>query len=223
MAEIILVRHGQASFDTGNYDRLSKLGWSQALWLGEHLKQLDRECDRVVMGEMARHRDTADGILEGLQSDLIPEVHSGLNEYDFQGLLTPLRERFADVWADTGHARRDYYYNMKRALGYWTDGTIPTDGRDSWSGFRERIDAALKFVCEGRYKRVLVITSGGPISVILGRVLNLDNERICNITVQIKNSSTTTLLYDRVNLNLDNFNDVSHLQIAERLKYITFT
>lgn len=223
MAEIILVRHGQASFDTGNYDRLSKVGWSQSVWLGEHLRQLGRDCDRIVTGDMARHRDTAEGVLEGLQSRVAPEAHAGLNEYDFQGLLTPLRERFPQEWADTGHVRRDYYHNMKRALGYWTDGVIDTDGRDSWRGFRERIAVALEFVCEGKYKRVLVITSGGPISVILGRVLNLDNERICNITVQIKNSSTTTLLYNRVNLTLDNFNDVSHLQTEDRLRHITFT
>lgn len=90
MAEITLVRHGQASFGSENYDQLSELGIQQSIWLGEHLKRLNYSFDRVVMGTMARHRQTAEGILRGLGSSLSIETHSGLNEYNFQGLLTPL-------------------------------------------------------------------------------------------------------------------------------------
>lgn len=223
MAEIILLRHGQASFGADNYDQLSELGHSQCLWLGEYLQDLGRQCDRVAMGAMDRHHQTAQAVLRGLQCNLEPMVNPGFNEYDFQGLLTPLREQFPDEWVETGHSRRDYFHNMKRALGYWMSGAIENDGKDSWSEFCERIHSAFDEVCQGDFRRLLIISSGGPIAVILARVLRLDHQRICDMTVQIKNSSISTLLYNRVDLTLDSFNDVSHLQTPERLKHITFS
>ena len=36
MAELFLVRHGQASLGADNYDCLSDAGVQQSLWLGEH-------------------------------------------------------------------------------------------------------------------------------------------------------------------------------------------
>lgn len=47
MAELYLVRHGQASFGTENYDRLSALGEQQGVWLGEYFARQDIVFDRV--------------------------------------------------------------------------------------------------------------------------------------------------------------------------------
>ena len=222
MAEIILLRHGQASFGTNNYDRLSDLGRQQSLWLGEHLKHLGKQCDRVVMGAMERHRETTKQVLSGLGLSIPAEIHAGLNEYDHHGLLSAYQQAFPLEWSDTGHIGRDYYHNMKGAMKYWMNQTLATDSKDSWLEFCHRIEQAFDVACEGNFKRVLVVTSGGPISVILARLLGLDNERTCNLTVQIKNTSISTLLYNRVDLTLDSFNDVSHLQTSDRKQYITF-
>jgi broad specificity phosphatase PhoE len=51
MAELYLVRHGQASFGTDNYDELSPTGYTQSRWLGEHFAQSALEFDRVVIGK----------------------------------------------------------------------------------------------------------------------------------------------------------------------------
>ena len=39
MAELVLVRHGQASFGAADYDKLSDLGWRQSRWLGEYFAE----------------------------------------------------------------------------------------------------------------------------------------------------------------------------------------
>jgi len=223
MAEITLVRHGQASFGTDNYDRLSNIGHRQARWLGKHWRQLDKHFDRVITGTMVRHHETAQGVLAGLEKALPIDAHPGLNEYDFQGLLTPLKEQHPAHWVETGHAKRDYYHNMKQALSYWMDGTIATDGKDSWATFCERIQAAFAFALDSGAKRTLMVSSGGPISVILQSVLQLDNARTRDLTLQIKNSSTHKLLYNGTALTLDSFNDVSHLQSADKQHAITFS
>lgn len=228
MAEITLVRHGQASFGAANYDQLSDLGQQQAIWLGEHLARLGQTFDRVVMGTMARHRQTAEGLLQGLGIDLEPHTHAGLNEYDFQGLLTPLREQHPHLWRDTNHAKRDYYFNMKQALAFWMDGTIKDDGQDSWNRFCQRISEGFKYSYASapnspQAKRTLVVSSGGPISVILAAVLKHDHATTQNITLQIKNSSCSKLLYNGNNFTLDSFNDVSHLLTPDKQSAITFS
>ena len=66
MGQVHFVRHGQASFGTDDYDRLSPLGWQQARWLGRHLSETGHRYDAVVSGGMRRHRETAQAIAEYL-------------------------------------------------------------------------------------------------------------------------------------------------------------
>ena len=39
MAELVLIRHGQASFGADDYDKLSDMGWRQSRWLGEYFAE----------------------------------------------------------------------------------------------------------------------------------------------------------------------------------------
>ena len=59
MATIYLIRHGQASFGTDNYDRLSDLGSRQAEVLGEYFRDHGIAFDAVYSGDLQRQRETA--------------------------------------------------------------------------------------------------------------------------------------------------------------------
>lgn len=69
----------------------------------------------------------------------------------------------------------------------------------------------------------MLVSSGGPIAVVLQAVLALDNQRTCSTTLQIKNTSTTDFLYNRQDITLDSFNDVSHLLAEGKKSFITFS
>ena len=86
MAQFYLVRHGQASFGTDNYDRLSELGHQQARWLGEYFAERDMGFDALVSGDLVRHRETGAGICEGLGVAL-PEDIRGYEELKIKSLL----------------------------------------------------------------------------------------------------------------------------------------
>ena len=223
MAEITLVRHGQASFGADNYDCLSDLGEQQAVWLGDYYRQLGVQFDRLVLGDMRRHEQTARGLMRGLHGDLPMDIHPGLNEYEFGGLLTPYRNLFPERWHDTGHARRDYFHNLNAAMLNWSEGVIDNDGTDSWVSFCARVRDGFAFACAGSARRTLVVSSGGPIAVLIGEVLALSPARICDLSLQIKNTSTSRILYNRVNFTLDSFNDMSHLNHPQRQDKITFS
>ncbi|MBR9911250.1 MAG: histidine phosphatase family protein [Gammaproteobacteria bacterium] len=223
MAEITLLRHGQASFGADNYDQLSELGLQQARWLGEHLRSLGKGFDAVIMGSMVRHRQTAEAFSQGYGGNHDYSVDPGLNEYSFQGLLTPLRQQHPELYLESGNPRKDYNDNLKQALAHWMSGQISTDGSDSWHSFQQRVESVFQRICQSPAKRTLVVTSGGPISVVLAAVLGLDHQRIREINMQIRNTSTSRILHNRKSFALDSFNDVSHLQQADKHTAITFT
>lgn len=112
LAELYFVRHGQASSGTDNYDRLSPVGEQQGLWLGEYFAERKITFDRVVIGAMQRHRQTADAILRGLGATLSCEQDLGLNEYDFHAL-----------YAAAGDA--NFYQDKLQAARYYIEWELP--------------------------------------------------------------------------------------------------
>ena len=64
MSILYLVRHGQASFASENYDQLSPLGERQARQLGEHWVALGLRFDRVYIGPKQRHLQTQAAVAE---------------------------------------------------------------------------------------------------------------------------------------------------------------
>ena len=59
MSQLILIRHGQASFFEANYDKLSPLGEEQAIRLGKHWIETEVTFDEIFTGPRKRQKDTA--------------------------------------------------------------------------------------------------------------------------------------------------------------------
>src|SRR5207342_933271 len=62
---LLLVRHGQASAGSADYDCLSERGVEQCRRLGRWLARSGHEFDAVVMGAMKRHAQSAEAVAEG--------------------------------------------------------------------------------------------------------------------------------------------------------------
>ena len=88
MGNLFLVRHGQASFGADDYDQLSELGQRQSRRLGAYFRERGLTFEAVITGSLKRHRQTWEGIQEGLQ-DKQPQalVWPGLNEYDSEAVI----------------------------------------------------------------------------------------------------------------------------------------
>ena len=59
MSVIYLIRHGQASFGTANYDQLSAVGREQSAILGSYFATLGEPIHRIYTGTLERQRETA--------------------------------------------------------------------------------------------------------------------------------------------------------------------
>ena len=82
MGELLVIRHGQASFGADNYDKLSDLGHRQSEAVGQLLRDTGWVPDRTITGTLTRQKETLASM--GFEAG---DTHPGLNEYDFQNLL----------------------------------------------------------------------------------------------------------------------------------------
>ena len=230
MTEITLVRHGQASFGSDDYDQLSDLGIQQARWLGDYFAERELVFDRVVIGSQRRHRQTAEGIVAALAQSLPFEQHAGFNEYDFQALFDAFCQQYPEQ-TDTGYSdRRHFYAVLRKALLAWSEDRLSAALPESWSAFNRRVEAAMDFAtrpCDqspaaGRQK-VLLVTSGGPISMIMRQIMTLDTEHMIRLNLQVINTSVSRLLKTRSGTHLMSFNSIAHLDQPARMDSITYS
>lgn len=216
MAELLVVRHGQASFGADNYDLLSDLGRQQARALGDTLRALDWVPDRVITGSLVRQQQT----LAEMNIDREPENHVGWNEYDFHDLL---HSRFGgqapdDVITD----RKTHFRALRETLAIWQQTGIP-QARETWQDFCTRIEAARLHAVSQSCARVLVVSSGGAIARLVSASLQVPNEQMIALNLQIKNSSVSRFIFSKERFFLHEFNSVPHLYNQDRATLMTYS
>lgn len=223
MAELYLVRHGQASFGAKNYDELSPSGRTQSLWLGEYFAQAKLRFDRVVVGTMQRHRQTADAILAamgGPQAEIAQDA--GLNEYDFQALFAALGEEGLPLGMSAASSKKDFYKGLRQVLQLWADERLPGRVPETWHQFQTRVQRARIEIQRAGGRRVLVVSSGGPIAVTAQQVLQAPAATAIALNMQIRNSSVCQYVFNDGAMSLVSFNSVPHLERAERHEFVTY-
>ena len=144
MGVVLLVRHGQASFGTDDYDVLSETGWEQARLLGAWLAGRGVTPDVVVRGGMRRHRETAEGLAAGAGAAGVAwsagvEVDPGWDEFDHLGVIAALDEGVPAGELD----RRAFQQAFERATARWTAGGHDADYPEPWPAFVARVGASL--------------------------------------------------------------------------------
>ena len=203
MAELVLVRHGQASFGADDYDKLSELGWRQSRWLGEYFADRGAVFDRVLRGSLRRHAETLAGIGEGMGAVLEGTEDARLNEYDSHSLL---HAHLKGNPLPKGGDRREHFRILREAMYAWTDGTLEGHPHEPFAGFRGRVLAALTELRGGAAKRVLVVSSGGPISTILAEVLGMPPRGVVELNLQTRNTGITELQAGASRIHCVSFN-----------------
>lgn len=225
MGVLYLIRHGQASFGSDDYDRLSALGVEQARILGASLALRSIRPTHVVSGDMLRHRQTAEACLAALGAGQ-PLVDAGWNEFDHEELLQRFEPRYkdrAEIGADmakaahAGIALRDIF---GRAIDRWIDGEYDAEYRETWAQFRARSTAALEravAASRARDATTLVFSSGGVVGSLVGGLLGLDDKRAFSLQWSIVNASITRVRVGGSSVAVTTFNEHQHLEHDRRL------
>lgn len=230
MAAIYLIRHGQASLHSEDYDQLSPTGERQAVALGAALKQRGIRFDKVYAGSMKRHAQTATGCLQGMGSVLEPEILPGFDEYDHEEVMAKHRPEFSDHVTRSEYLgkhpnpNKAFQIEFELALHRWRIGEFNHEYAETWQHFNQRCTDALDHVRyrSGNAKSIAVFSSGGPISVATGHCLGLTDEHIAELSWSIVNCSITCFLFNQNKMTVRYFNDFSHFEYSKDKSLLTY-
>ena len=216
MAELLVVRHAQASFGTDNYDVLSDLGHKQSELAGDALREAGWIPDKTITGSLVRQLET----LESMGFGKPDEVHEGLNEYDAHDLLA---QRFGgEVPQKIRKDRKTHYRTLRDTILEWQAGGFP-GARESWAEFAARVEAARVLATDTEARRVLVVSSGGPIGQLVATTLEAPTAQMMTLNLQMKNTSKTRFFFNAKTFILNEFNTTPHFAAADRAEYLTFS
>ena len=220
-----LVRHGQASFGAADYDQLSDLGWRQSRRLGEYWKAQQRGFDQVVTGTLRRHLQTWEGIAQGMGLDVkgMPVHHTpSLNEYDSEAVIATVHPEPLGK-AHTPELYKQHFKMLREGLRLWMLGQAQPKGMPSYVDFKKGIAEVLQQISQGSAKRVLVVSSGGPIATAVGHVLSTPAETTIELNFHIRNSAVSELTFNPKGHRLVCYNTLNHLDGAAYKDWVTFT
>ncbi|MFK8016029.1 MAG: histidine phosphatase family protein [Gammaproteobacteria bacterium] len=237
MAQLTLIRHGQASLGADDYDQLSDHGYWQSTALGAHFATGRVAFDRCVSGTLKRQRQTAKTVL-----DELPDIHravsehAGFNEYETQPVFSrymppllaadsELREIFhADRAAsrDNREVSRRVFFPV---LNAWLADAGRADlGFENFLQFKARVAAALSQTADNAKpgENVAVFTSSGVIAVAALLALNLPDSAFADVGWHIHNASVTRLAVEHGRFGLIQFNATMHLEATGRNDALTW-
>lgn len=221
MGQLYLVRHGQASLGAAHYDQLSALGYRQSQRLGEHWRDIGLQFDAVLIGTLARHAQTLEGICSGLGTALHPQTWPGLNEYDAEAVIDAVHPA-PRARPDTPEAYRQHFRLLRQGLLAWMRGEVQPQGMCRWADFVEGVMSALTFAREHHSGQVLVVSSGGPISIALGELLGMPAEQRIELNLQMRNTSISELRASAQGHRVISFNTLPHLASSAYADWVTY-
>lgn len=204
MPAIAILRHGQASFGTDDYDRLSDLGRVQAQVAGQELVRRGLRSPVLVSGSLLRQRDTAAiaGRELGAASD---RIDPRFDEFDAHAAVDAHLGRKG---ATDGMSSREFQGHLDEVMGEW----MATDD----ARWRQFVDGAMAGLTELAQSLpaghdAVVVSSAGVTAAITGRLLNADAAGVIALNRVSVNASITTVVWGSRGLSLVAFNDHAHL------------
>lgn len=234
MGRLFLVRHGQASALSGDYDQLSVLGREQSRLLASHFDRFDLVPDRVLVGPRRRHAQTLDETLSAVRerdrwpaAQRVPE----LDEHHAVQLVVHLGPALHAREDELGSLARAAYGgesgDIKRAMGRlfmhvipaWVRGDLSHPEVEPFVDFKARV---ARFVESARAFEgtTVAFTSGGAISAAVAEAQGLDTERTLDVMWHLLNASITELAIRDGQITLAALNGTPHLTESRLLTHI---
>jgi broad specificity phosphatase PhoE len=215
MPSIVLIRHGQASFGSADYDALSPVGRTQAEAAARELGRNERPVARIVSGSLQRQRETAAPTASLLE--LPAEVDPRLNEYDMDEILachsdSPVRADARPGAEQVSSA--EFQSALERGMRSWIDAGDRSPSTETWPQFATRTRDSLTELASGlpSGSTALAFTSAGVIAALCVSILEVPGERLVALNRVSINGAITLVAAGRSGLSLISFNEHRYLE-----------
>ncbi len=221
MSVLHLVRHGQASFGSDDYDNLSHKGIEQSIELGKALAKNKSIFDHVIVGPHRRHIQTFEGIKKGYNFMKLPEPVIDKNFAENQ--LMEIAEHFIPEILNTSKTtkqifqdcapeeRHDKFLKLFQLVAKkWMNEELDLSKKnfEGFSMFRKRIADVLRFIQANLSNKsnIMIVSSGGSISGVYAEVIECTQEDIMKLNFGIKNVSISEFEMTTERFTLQAFN-----------------
>jgi len=230
-SRVWLVRHAQASFGSTDYDQLSERGERQAerlaAWLVAHP---DLAFAHVVSGTLRRHAQTLAAIERAFASagrGLPAAVHDAdWNEFKHDAVIRAFIARNADdpivASARDEPDRRSIHALLAAALQAWADGALDAAVPETWTAFGARVARARARLESAPRGKVLVVSSGGPITRCAQAALGCDAPRTVALNLALRNTAVSEFRDGADGWRLHIWNMLPHLAHPSDREWITY-
>ena len=225
---LVLLRHGQASALSGDYDQLSELGREQSRQLGAQLAAL--EVDRVLVGPRKRHAQTLEEARAALgRAWPEPEHAPELDEHHGLALMAAIVPELAQRGDDVGQmvreaiqagprGARQWIRVLRWLMTAWAREEVGHPSVEPFAAFRARTRGLLERVADSE-GTIVAFTSGGTIGSVVAACVGAGDATAIELMWSGRNASITEVRLGAHGPALLSFNSVAHLR-EERL--ITF-
>lgn len=202
---IYLVRHAQAG-NLKDYDQISELGKLQAKKLGNffHSKEIHFDC--LISGTLKRHVLTLNYVVDDLNSKKYMKFESlnEISEKDFINLLNYFKEKDHTIkyiykkflTNNLKNSKQKYLYMvlLKKIFENWI---FDNNSIYNFSDFKNKVYEFFfhleDLIYQNNYQNILVVSSGTPIALLIGKILKLDDQKSLELLKKIYNTAYTIL------------------------------
>lgn len=204
MPVIALLRHGQASFGTDDYDRLSDLGRRQAALAGAELARRGLRSTLIASGSLLRQRDTA-AIVANELGTRPTRIDERFDEFDAHAAV---EAHLGSPGATEGMDSREFQVHLDAAMAAWM-----ADRDPRWMAFADGALEAVRDLAASLPPGTdaVVATSAGVTAAIAGALLSAAPEGVIAMNRVSVNASITTVVSGSRGLSLVTFNDHAHV------------
>ena len=230
MGELLLIRHGQASFGAADYDQLSPIGEQQSRRLGQWLRDSATAPALIASGTLRRHTQTLQQCVEAAGIDAARLSLPGLDELDHVELLQKHRPDLVGHAALSAELERSddpprtFQKIFAGAVARWTGGAHDGDYQRTWPQFRMQVLGALQALAERAAAGdgdIWAFTSGGPIAVIVTELLGVPVQRTFALSWPLVNTGLTRVRPGPRQHQLITYNAWPHLAGATHAGLVT--
>jgi broad specificity phosphatase PhoE len=218
---LVLVRHGQASLGTDDYDRLSERGHRQAERIARRLSDSIASGALLWSGTLRRHRQTL-APLAGERCEQVTRTRD-LDEFSTRGLVRAALEQSARLnlplpprqqLADPVTHLDVLLAWFPRVMAAWQEEGLVDPETGTWSDFLERVmrpsDDWASTLRSGR--SVVVVSSAGVIATVVAALAGRDLAWQRDLAVTLYNASVTELRLAGDSWQLGACNCTRHLE-----------
>lgn len=221
MGMLYLVRHGQASLHSDDYDQLSDLGRRQCVRLGEWFRAQGLVFEAALVGTLRRQVGSLAAIAEGMQWRPEPLSWPGLNEYDSRAVIRTVHAGPV-LKPSSADDVRNHFRLLRQGLARWMDASVQPEGMPTYAEFVAGVNGALDHVRARHSGNVLIVSSGGPIATATAQVLGAAPPTAIELNLQMRNSAVSEFIFSANRHRLLTYNTLPHLDGPERAAWITY-